>query len=412
MDSIFQNPAFSQLNKGMLHQVSLSPSQREDFYTWLISDSSEAKQPPKPSLVSLDEISMREHTLLALKQQPVSDNTFQKWLKYKVQETAVLRAVYELQHGGKSAAFQTANQALYGELDNDLFFGYIKLLFTKSKSIAGKEITRAEAKELIGGIPADTPPLVVPTRAQFKYYKGLLLQYYRPLIQILNDLPQPGADNITPGIEVARFVHELLGATGLLEEGWQVATSHNVDKVSVNAMSKRVHVAERDFHLSRARLQGLLLHEIGVHVMRRHAQTGLQAQFMNTSVSSMAVEEGLGVLVEQLCLSQFISLRIFRYLALGLAIGINAKPRDARQVYEILWRLRYISQPGMDLQKAKHFAALETMRIFRGIMPNMPGAVLLRDKVYVEGNHLWWQHLLAHKLDYETFAGLLARKAS
>ena len=54
-----------------------------------------------------------------------------------------------------------------------------------------------------------------------------------------------------------------------------------------------------------------------------------------------------------------------------------------------------------------HHINLADMRIFRGIAPDMRGAVLLRDKAYMEGNVDLWRELAKQKPDYKLFEKLL-----
>jgi len=80
-----------------------------------------------------------------------------------------------------------------------------------------------------------------------------------------------------------------------------------------------------------------------------------------------------------------------RYITAGLALGADGTPRDARQVYEVLWRT-FAVRESVDgdisdeaIEKAKELAYNHVENAFRGTEFWMRGVIYTKLKVYYEG---------------------------
>jgi len=403
--AIAKEPAFDVLKTGVLRHVSLNSANYAALYDWLLADG-KGECPALPVL-STARIAKRNESLeqLTTKYHDVPDETWQQWLTYKQQETALLTAIHTVQTTGDVAPLTQLNAQLYGVLDVNLLYGCIGQVCDKIDTLQRDTALAAELfadlnlKRMQGEAVMHTPDV-----ATFAYYKQLAHEYFGGALELLESTLDHAGGTIS-GTEVARLLEAMLVLYGADAAGWRVMLADRVDRISVSSGAKTIHVAKRDFHLSPGRLKGLLLHEVGVHVLRSMHKTGFEALVPAFLAADRRQEEGLGVLVEQLVLREYHSLRLFRYIALGLSTD-TSQPRTALEVYGLLWKLRYLSNSS-SLEQAKRFAALETLRVVRGIAPTVPGAVLLRDAVYVEGVDALWRRLSTERLSPDAFEKLL-----
>lgn len=80
-----------------------------------------------------------------------------------------------------------------------------------------------------------------------------------------------------------------------------------------------------------------------------------------------------------------------RYILAGIALGADGTPRDARQSYEILWRLfavRFSKDGDISdeaIAKAQNLASDHVENAFRATPQSMPGIIYTKLKVYYEG---------------------------
>ena len=146
-----------------------------------------------------------------------------------------------------------------------------------------------------------------------------------------------------------------------------------------------------------AQLRALIVHEVGVHAERAQngEETGLKILKSGTA-NYAAVEEGLGVLMECLISGSTDNPAYHRardrYITAGLALGEDGGgARDARQTYEILWRIiaSRRNEKGIItneiIEHAKEDAYDHVENAFRGTNFAMPGMIYSKLKIYREG---------------------------
>jgi hypothetical protein len=126
-------------------------------------------------------------------------------------------------------------------------------------------------------------------------------------------------------------------------------------------------------------------------------------------------EEGLGILMECVVSNTSKGVAIKRaedrYLHYGLAKGMGGKPRNARQVFEITWRLEALQlskdgivKPAIEAE-AKLSVQAHIDNLFRGTDHKLPGVHYGRAKLYLEGIAVVADYARAHG----TEAGWLQR---
>jgi hypothetical protein len=108
----------------------------------------------------------------------------------------------------------------------------------------------------------------------------------------------------------------------------------------------------------------------------------------------LPVEEGLGTVMALLAAPKELSpieRARTRYIHVGLALGTGSQPRDARQVFEIIWRILALQQnpegtiTNEAVVAAKEGAYTHIENIFRGTDCKMKGVAYIKAKVYYEG---------------------------
>lgn len=406
LSNILLSTDFMLLSRGLLAHVGLTEADKKSIYQALLAG--QGDHLPKRR-ITLSTLERRNKSIRALEKEfgDFDDPSFQQWLKFKQQESELLSSVRTLQQTRDSTQFLQKSYQIYGSYDQSIFAMALQYSLAIAEKADKHATMLSDVKKLF------TPVVVEPTHqkidpVKFDVYRQNMALYFAKSIDTLYQL----------GIRHERFpisarrlqilFDALLDSSGAKQRGWNTKIiDHHTDRISVNPLSKQVNIANKDFFLRPRRLLGLLLHEVGIHVSRKENKQGFAAVVPVVTPSDVMREEGLGVLVEQLCLQQFVPLRHFRYLAIGLAIGVDGRPRSLFDTYEVIWRLRYLTQKEISIERSKHFAAIETMRIFRGLAPDVPGAVLLRDMLYVKGNRAIWDYLMSAPATYDILAGLL-----
>ncbi len=201
------------------------------------------------------------------------------------------------------------------------------------------------------------------------------------------------------------------------EEFGEAAADWTVDvepakSINVKSTEKRIVIPHDRGNLSRAAIRGLVVHELGVHMLRAVMGGETDLDPLRQGLSDYYdAEEGLGVVMEQALLGKFKEAGVGHYITAGLAYFNNL---DFRGVFEAKWRLsvlenaadgRVISE--LDIAKAKKTAFGATMRSFRGT-DELPW---FKDLAYYNGSVGVWRHLETIKGDDLMFMFVLMGKA-
>jgi hypothetical protein len=294
--------------------------------------------------------------------------------------------------------FKQTNLELYGALDATLFrtiLSEVKELLRTFRPVAdyGKAL-----KEQI-----EASSLVLPTRsleeAQLLSDSKILKQLHDVLSHryqsALRTIPETDDSVYYNAEESVTFLNAFLQASGLTSHGWTGAV-HPTKLRPVTDNAKRIFLPTNLRRTSRE-LKRLFIHEAEVHARRRENGLIYGVDIMSTGTPGFAdVEEGLGVLLECAIDGSFEVPSFYRaqdrYLALGLALGADGGgERDARQAYEILWRIiairnnhtNLITDEKITLSKNEAYDHVETA--FRGTSFRERGQVFMKPKMYYEG---------------------------
>lgn len=333
-----------------------------------------------------------------------ADITFIDW---RIAETRTLLKYWKIKKAPKTTQRMVSNYLasqieLYGPADEAVFAGIIRYL-QKIARRRGGDYLRAfqEIESLIGSYGEGE--LFEPSSETFRYYRELAHKTFPALIKTVEAIPD-AEDYSTQ--EIMEYFEQALAVVGAAEKGWKVKKSKEGANVIISKYRNRVIVGGHYKPLSPLRLRQIILHEVGCHVQKSMA-AGPDWHYTRFNEN----DEGLAIVLEQLLEPRFSHKRSLRYLAMSLALGLDGKKRNFREVYEILWRASYIvGKYNSDTAKKKAF--YETSRVFRGGLPKVRGAVFIKDKIYLEGNMNIWKALEAKHLKQDDFRDLFIKRDS
>jgi hypothetical protein len=223
-------------------------------------------------------------------------------------------------------------------------------------------------------------------------------------VEMLPPLALPDEPALTSE-QVAIVFREIISEQAL--EGWDVEIDTTGRRLifSVNPTKRLVyvpndeHLTNRYRPLTQIATEAIAAHEIGVHATRAHRGSQQPLRLLSLGLDGyLKGEEGLASYCQQQVEGADLFYGQDRYLALGLALGLDGEARDFRAVF-VLMRAYY------QLHSENADAAADAIirrtwevcrRIFRGTTGQTTGCVNTRYLVYFEGNVEMWNYLINH----------------
>lgn len=204
----------------------------------------------------------------------------------------------------------------------------------------------------------------------------------------------------------------------ILQEEFEGATADwTVDiepakSINVKTTEKRIVINEDRSETSLAATRKLVVHELGVHVLRSVMGSDTDIHPLANGISDYyEAEEGIAKVMEQALDGKFVEAGIGHYITAGAAYYDK---KDFRDIFEMKWRLgalESVDEAGEVndeiIQKAKKTAYGETMRFLRGT-DELPW---LKDLAYYSGTMDMWKYFEAIKGDDIKFTFVLLGKA-
>lgn len=185
----------------------------------------------------------------------------------------------------------------------------------------------------------------------------------------------------------------------LRSEGWSVVIDRGSKiGISVDQEYKQIKIPESR-RLIFTEIQSLVVHEVGTHIKRRLNGERSRLQLLGLGLDRYEKgEEGIATMKEQVLhetIDDYAGLD--GYLAISLAIGLDGKKRDFREVFEIMKKYFYLKilSSGKDAEQAMKSAQTSawnrTVRTFRGTDCRTKGVCFTKDMIYREGNIGVWE---------------------
>ena len=293
--------------------------------------------------------------------------------------------------------FIELNESIYGTFDKSCYLG---LLNTESNNLSGFNPKSEKAIAIKNELNGFYEKIDIDN----EYEKPLLcdedLKKLHDYVEsryenILNVVPDTSDDVYYDVDECAEIMNKALEAGGLSQYGWIAIENSSKTAPSTNQAKTSIFLPSNTCRNS-SELRRLIIHEQEVHARRAQNAKSYNVKPLQFGTANYAdIEEGLGVIMEcavsgNLENASFDRARN-RYLAAGLALGVDSEPRDARETYEVLWRMISIqnSKDGEisdnDINASKNAAYTIVENAFRGTPFWMKGVIYTKLKVYYEG---------------------------
>lgn len=354
----------------------------------------------------------------------VGKKVYEGFIKKYYEQIELLRCAQDY-HGASleedkqkiAESYKGLNIETYGEPDEGT---YRSLLSEKLNCVCNKNLTgKADdlRKELFGMVDfdpdVDIPERFRPSDETVEWMHSVAESLYGGMISHIpneqEEFDPYELQKIFTDIIEEEFNNDSKGYAGAAE-GWTVSVE-KATSVNVKSSEKRIVIPDNGMMRSRKKVENLVVHEIGVHMLRSITGGETDMLPLRSGLSDYYdTEEGLGVVMEQALSGKFAERGVDHYITAGLAHFDN---KDFHEAFEIKWRLSLLGSvdDGSEVSdgqivKVKKTAFTQTLRSFRGTN-DMP---LFKDLSYYNGSVEVWRYLESVKGDDFLLSLLLAGK--
>lgn len=354
----------------------------------------------------------------------VGKKVYEGFIKKYYEQIELLRCAQDY-HGASleedkqkiAESYKGLNIETYGEPDEGT---YRSLLSEKLNCVCNKNLTgKADdlRKELFGMVDfdpdVDIPERFRPSDETVEWMHSVAESLYGGMLSHIpneqEEFDPYELQKIFTDIIEEEFNNDSKGYAGAAE-GWTVSVE-KATSVNVKSSEKRIVIPDNGMMRSRKKVENLVVHEIGVHMLRSITGGETDMLPLRSGLSDYYdTEEGLGVVMEQALSGKFTERGVDHYITAGLAHFDN---KDFHEAFEIKWRLSLLGSvdDGSEVSdgqivKAKKTAFTQTLRSFRGTN-DMP---LFKDLSYYNGSVEVWRYLESVKGDDFLLSLLLAGK--
>lgn len=362
--------------------------------------------------LNFEDLTRKESDLLNLKTDilknepnPILKQVYRWRLNEKIAELRLLQAT----KSGDMRRFRRYSRFIYGDPQPEIFnytVNRIKTRAQQSLKVSTDSPLLQAAAALLEILPVGKPEAAgynLPAPDTVSSARSQTMAEMAALINITDT----GGELTAPEIKAAfDSALETLGG-----QGWQVVVDQSSKTgISVDQELLQVKIPESR-RVSREKLQGLIVHEIGTHVARR--QNGQRSRLMLLGLGLDRYEqgeEGVATMREQAIkaeMGEFSGLD--RHFAIGLARGVDGQPRNFRQVFEIIQKLFEFEnlsagKSQLEATSAGRDQAWNTcVRVFRGTDCQTPGVCFTKDIIYAQGNIGVWEVIGQHPAEMMRF---------
>lgn len=326
---------------------------------------------------------------------------FADFYQNRLQKIMLVESARRMKYPGSNVQvarqeFMRLNEALYGEYD---FKAYSGMISTEKQRFDSFEPSTDLASDIKNGLAGffenKTSDIAEPELLRPEFLdrmKGIVDERYGEMLSVVPDTDET---SFYDAQQCRDIIQEALEIRGLAAQGWRVEVDPNKSVPATNRDDKKIYLPA-DTSRTASQLRKLTIHEAGIHAVRAQNGEDTGLMVLAKGIADYAdVEEGLGVFLEcvldgDLDNPSFHRARD-RYITAGIILGGDDAPRDARQSFEILWRMLAMrtSPDGAidekDVANAKTQAMLHIENAFRGTDFAGPGIIYTKLKVYYEG---------------------------
>ena len=316
--------------------------------------------------------------------------------------TEAARNMYVMQgftnYETNSEAFNRRNIEAYGELDYGLSLSMINTEYTNAFNLVPatnyEQTIKTELLQRINiGEPLNLTEPQILNSSELDALHQFVLRRYEDAFSLVPDTDDTVRYNAA---QCKAILEQVLISDGLAEKGWSIVINEESIIVSTYPKRKIIYIPSNIAYTAEEIRRILIGHEIKAHAWRYENALLTKNQTLEEGTAASAdIEEGLGILIECAISGNLDNPSLDRardrYITAGLALGVDGVKRDAREVYEILWRmfvLRGNSEGGsVEDQEAaaKQVAYTHIENAFRGTSFTRKGVIYTKLKIYYEG---------------------------
>lgn len=308
-----------------------------------------------------------------------SNETIRQLYRWRINEKLAALRMLRATQDGDDKKFLKYSKFIYGQPEKDIYeytISQIKKLVDSKLFHPNPEINAAADRintELFEALMNNETSINTD---------GLEL----PEKKSLKNEEEFSAKDIKTAFEEALIKHNIVG--------WNIVidTTSNTS-INVNQGRKEIFIPQKRI-LKKTNLESLIEHEIGTHVLRRERGEKSKLRLLGLGLDRYSRgDEGIATFREQQILGATEFAGLDGHLAIALALGVDGKKRDFRQVFEILRDFYFIKSSKSTVEareSATNSAWNRCVRTFRGTTCKTPGACFTKDMVYREGNIGIW----------------------
>lgn len=346
-----------------------------------------------------ERLSRKERELLELKADILTteENELVKQVyRWKINERVASIRMLRAAHEGKMRSFKRYAEFIYGRPSAEVFTYTVESV--RSRAETCREGSSQELSDAAGSLLEALPLTEEPLDDHTVEHSTFLLAKHNVEDELGDILHIESFEGKLSGLDLIRIFQDALDILGMSEERggtWRAVLDDETDArvISVDQMNDEVRVPD-SAKLSHSELIPWLAHEIGTHVLRRRNGERTKLKLLGIGLDRYeGGEEGVATMRGQVASSEslddFAGLRY--HLVASLALGLDGKPRDFRDTFEIMEKyhvFNYLSK-GKELGKAermaRNLAYSDCVRLYRGTDCEA-GVILPKDIAYREAN--------------------------
>lgn len=282
------------------------------------------------------------------------------------------------------AEHRELNARIYGMPDKEV---YMDILSHLLKVIRPEDMQSREAEdysrltELLPELPEDGRDLYTPSQELFSRVHDAALEFYAPFLRHIPEGDTFGMQDI------CRISEEILTAElGGAASRWSVVFDRDRAYACVDQLARTIRFpGKRNVPAyTREKLISLIIHEVGVHVLRELVYDDITIEPLRTGLPGYEeIDEGIAKVMEQAVTGRFEHSGLYHHVSIGLAVFYGLGFREIYEIQRRIFRLAGLTEG----------AAYDSVqRALRGTnrLPNC------KDLVYFNGTLKIWDHIAAN----------------
>ena len=292
-------------------------------------------------------------------------------------------------------SFSDLNVEVYGEFDTESYGSMMSTEFMNATNFVPKsdsaETIKAELLSYLGGFESGYEPEKPLIEAEdLQKIHEVVTERYQGVLSIIPETDDSVYYDARQSVDI---INEIFKADGV---NWKCEIRSDIS--GAGTAPGNVLALPTNFRRNAQELRRFVVHEKEIHIRRQDNGKSSGKLFLEKGTANYGdVEEGIGVRLVIAVDGNIddhpaINRARDRYITAGLALGTENEPtRDARQVYEVLWRILAVrnSNDGeisdVAINEAKEQAYVHIENAFRGTEFWMRGMIFSKLKIYYEG---------------------------